>query len=308
MKTPLPAVVICGFLGAGKTTLLNRLLAHGLSGARIGLIVNDFGELNVDRRLVHGGGEHPLRELSNGCVCCSLQLGLAEAVRALALRGDLDLLVIEASGISMSSALLHALESAALADAVRVSRVVAVVDARRYGTLLYALPVIRDQVAHADLILLNHCDEVDAATTGAAKDRLRRENPHASIAATRFGDIDVEQFLTGAASAPRTLEHPAHHEQHWHAYEVVMPDAFDVDQLLTLVGQLPETVERVKGIVGRADGLHVLQKVGPFPPTLEPYGGAPDDGARNTLVVVARQAIEERLQHVFGPRATISAT
>src|SRR6476661_3882435 len=100
---PLPTIGSSGFLGAGKTTLLNRLLAEGVPGRRVGVIVNDFGRLNVDASLVRNG-EHPLVELSNGCVCCSLQLGLSQAVGTLAAPDDLDVLVIEASGISVTGA------------------------------------------------------------------------------------------------------------------------------------------------------------------------------------------------------------
>src|SRR5689334_3516450 len=175
MMNPLPIVVISGFLGAGKTTLLNRLLAEGIPRKRAGVIVNDFGKLNVDAGLVRKG-ELPLVELSSGCVCCNLQLGLFEAVRTLATRGDLDMLVIETSGISVSSALLHLLNSRELTDDIRSRKVIAVIDACRYSRVLYSLPVIRDQVVHADLLVLNHCDEVDATMIDAAKLRLRQDN------------------------------------------------------------------------------------------------------------------------------------
>jgi G3E family GTPase len=294
---PLPAIVISGFLGAGKTTLLNRLLAHGSSTAKVGVIVNDFGKLNVDARLVRNR-EHPLLELSNGCVCCSLQLGLFEAVRTLAARGDLELLVIEASGISLSSALLHALKSAELADAVQLSKVIAVVDARRYTRVLHSLPVIRDQIVHADFILLNHCDEVDAATTEAAKQRLRKENSDAPIVTAEYGGVDVGQLL-GRATWTRRLEHPQRHDERWHAYEVVMPDDLDLNELRTLVDRLPETVERVKGFVGPANELHVLQKVGSFPVTLQRWDGGSANDRRNRLVIVAREPIEAELAQLF---------
>jgi G3E family GTPase len=304
--TRLPTIVISGFLGAGKTTLLNRLLAHGLAGKRAGVIVNDFGKLNVDGRLVQKG-EHPLLELSNGCVCCSLQTGLSTAVRTLVARGDLDLLVIEASGISVSSALLHALASPDLADRVRLSNVVAVIDARRYSQVLHALPVIRDQVACANLLVLNHCDEVDAVAVEAAQDRLRQENPDAPIVVTEHGNITFDHLL-GEATRTNALEPPLRHDAHWHAYEVVLPDDVDPNQLRTLAGKLPEAVERVKGVVARGDELYVLQKVGPFPASLERWPGGPQNGARNSLVVIARKPVAAELGQVFAGCTVVAAT
>jgi G3E family GTPase len=302
----LPAVVISGFLGAGKTTLLNRLLAHGLAGKKAGVIVNDFGKLNVDGRLVRKG-EHPLLELSNGCVCCSLQTGLSTAVRTLAARGDLDLLVIEASGISVSSALLHALTSPELAERIRLSKVVAVVDARRYAQVLHALPVIRDQVARANLIVLNHCDEVDAVTIEASKGRLRQENPDAPIVVAEHGNVSFDTLLANVTSAER-FEHPLQHDGQWHSYEIELPDDFDPNQLLAMADRLPNAVERVKGFVACGTELHVLQKVGPFPASLERWAGESLTEARNTLVVIAREPVAAELGRIFADCRVVAAT
>jgi G3E family GTPase len=296
---PLPAIVISGFLGAGKTTLLNRLLADGLGRRKTGLIVNDFGKLNVDRHLVQSG-KYPVVELSNGCVCCSLQLGLAEAVRRLAAR-ELDMLLIEASGISVSSAILNILGLPELAEAVRVSRMVAVVDARR-DHVLQALPAIRDQIACANLIVLNHCDEVDAATRDAAMERLREANPGAQIIATEHGRVSMEQMLSGTP-ATKTIEHPAGHDQHWHAYQVVVSDDVDLNHLVAVLNRLPTSVERVKGFVPRNGRLHIVQKVGRFPATVERAPAGPAE--MNALVIIARQPIETELKQIF-PRCTIA--
>jgi G3E family GTPase len=305
--TPLPAIVISGFLGAGKTTLLNRLLEHGLGQWKVGVIVNDFGKLNVDRRLIQSG-EHPIREISNGCVCCTLQLGLLEAVRALAMRGGLDAVLIEASGISVSSALLHVLKSPELADSVYLSKVIAVVDARRYR-VLQALPVIRDQVACATLIVLNHCDEVDATTIDAARAHLERKNPDAQIVVTEHGQVNFEKLL-GDARSTTVVAQPKRHDQNWHAYEVALAEDSDADDLLKLLDHLPASVERVKGLVQRHGELHVLQKVAQFPASFEclPAGSADDSAsAANTLIVIARQPIEVELRQMF-PRCAVAMT
>ena len=303
---PLPAIVISGFLGAGKTTLLNRMLADGLSGKRAGVIVNDFGKINVDGRLVSAGA-HPLLELANGCVCCTLQMGLSQAVRTLAARDELGLLLVEASGISVSSALLQTLKAPDLADSLSVSKVIAVIDARRYTQVLHALPVIRDQVAHANLIVLNHCDEVDPATIDASRDRLRQDNPDAPIVVSEHGNVALDELMRETIPT----EPPARrtgHDEHWHAYEVVLPDDADPGHVRALADQLPDAVERVKGFVSRGDEMHVVQKVGPFPATVERRAEGAGNDARNVLVVIARAPVEAELRHIFAGCTVTAST
>ena len=304
----LPAIVISGFLGAGKTTLLNRLLAHGVRGTRIGVIVNDFGKLNIDRHLIDDG-RHPVVELSNGCVCCSLRLGLSEAVAALAARGGIDRLVIEASGISVSSALLDVLKSPLLAGTVRVSNVVAVVDARRYR-LLHALPVIRDQVACADLLVLNHCDQADAAMADWAKERLAADNDRAKIILTDHGEVPPELILNERPPRNELKTTVGRHDQRWHPYEITLRRDVDPDVILALLDRLPASVERVKGLVSRGRGeWQMLQKVAGFPATLEPLPHGPLDKKvkPNTLVIIAGEPIETELKNLFGQAAVLHA-
>jgi G3E family GTPase len=303
-----PTVILSGFLGAGKTTLLNHLLAQGMSGRKVGVVVNDFGKLNIDGRLVERG-ESPVIELSSGCVCCSLQQGLVDAVLTLSQRADLDLIVVEASGISLLSALLRTLDNPELVGRIRLGKVVAVIDARRYLKALHVLPAIQDQVEHANFIVLNHCDEVDTAVVEATRLRLQRENPGAPIALSEYGNMDLRLLFDEASSATR-IEHPAHHHEHWHSYEVKVPAGLDANELLRMVNRLPKSVERVKGFVGMGEGLAVLQKVGQFPATLTPSASMSASDGRNTLVVLARRPVEAGIKKAFlgRPDIEIAAT
>jgi G3E family GTPase len=304
MCQPLPVILLTGFLGAGKTTLLNRLLSNGLAGRRAGVIVNDFGKLNIDARLV-SGGDHPLLELAGGCVCCTLQMGLTEAIEALAARHDLDVLIIEASGISVTGALLHTLQLCQPANLITVGRVIAMIDARRYTQVLHSLPAIRDQVGRADLLILNHADEVDSATIADAQDRLRQENPSARIVVTQHADLPLEPLFT-IAKAGTALEQPLPHGEPWHSYQATLSPGLPIDCVLKSLNALPEDVERVKGFAGD----HLVQKAGSFEATSSRHDApaAGDDDARNKLVIIARRPIESAIRAAFGDGSIVSLT
>ncbi len=301
--TRMPVLVVAGFLGAGKTTFINQLLAQKPAGQRVGVIVNDFGRINIDGKQLRQGAD-PVVELSGGCVCCSLQVGLSQAVRTLAAREDLDRLVIEASGISVLSALVQALSDEDLAGRIRIVQLVVMIDARRYLAALRSLPVIQDQIAHAHLILLNHSDEVANDLLAATVERLKTELPRAVIVVTRQGRLPWER-IWAETPFPQGILEPGHHHEHWLAYEITLPAEIDPSQVLHSLDQLPEVVERVKGVWSGANELLVFQKVGPQPATLERRAGASSAGTPNALVALARQPIDDDLQRIFAGWATV---
>lgn len=175
MASPLPVNILCGYLGAGKTTLLNRLLMQ--AEARVLVMVNDFGDINVDAALVSARSTDTI-QLSNGCICCSMGAGLFEAFeRALALSNRVDRLVIEASGVA---------EPARLATFARAEpdlscrAVVAVVDPGSIAARL-ADPrvggVLHRQIEGADLVYLSRGDDLPEAAMAAAEGLVQGINP-----------------------------------------------------------------------------------------------------------------------------------
>ena len=179
MATPLPVNLLCGYLGAGKTTLLNRLLMQGEE--RVLVMVNDFGDINVDAALVSARSADTI-QLSNGCICCSMGAGLFEAFeRALALANRVDRLVIEASGVA---------EPARLATFARAEpdlscrAVVAVVDPGSIAARL-ADPrvggVLHRQIEGADLVYLSRTDTLPEDEVTAAARLVQDLNPVARV-------------------------------------------------------------------------------------------------------------------------------
>lgn len=303
---PLPTLVVSGFLGAGKTTLINELLAQKPGDERVGVIVNDFGRINVDGCLLQHGADR-LIELSGGCICCSLQTDLARAVRTLADRPDLHRLIIEASGISGLGALLHALADPSIAGKTRVVQAAALVDVRRYLPVLHTLPVIADQVRHARMFLLTHADQVSAPLREATIEHLNRRRPDAPVILTRQGRAAWGQLWAETSSFGERTP-PDHHHEHWLAYEITLPVRLEPSRVLEALNQLPDAVERVKGFWSDANERLLFQKVGPHAATLERGVRPTPAAATNALVVLARAPIDDELQRSFARWAAVRRT
>ncbi|WP_185983433.1 CobW family GTP-binding protein [Aureimonas mangrovi] len=201
-RKPLPATVLTGFLGAGKTTLLRTILATP-EGERIGVLVNDFGEINIDAALIVEGTSESI-SLSNGCVCCTIQTELVTAIRDLvASRPDLDRIVIEASGVSRSLPLADTLLSDELADVVSLDGMFCLVDAASFPELDYATTELAiDQITGADLLILNKVDLVPDDEVERLGGQLAGLMPALRIVTSRYGDVPRE-ILFGPARAER---------------------------------------------------------------------------------------------------------
>lgn len=174
MTRKLPVTVIGGFLGAGKTSLINRLLTCG-ADRRTAVLVNDFGAVGIDERLIESR-DTGVMTLTNGCICCSLQSDLVEQVHEIVRRGGpaFDHLIIEASGVSDPGEILRALGYPRIRGLITVSSVVTVVDATRFG-LMTGEPrqLAERQILAADLVLISKSDI--AAPDQAASTRLACE-------------------------------------------------------------------------------------------------------------------------------------
>jgi G3E family GTPase len=304
---PIPLVVVGGYLGAGKTTILNRLLANA-GGRRIAVLVNDFGEINIDAALVRARSDDVI-QLENGCICCSIGGRLADALVAIAQRPHPpDLLVIEASGVSDPQRIA---QIGLLDPAFRLNGVVVAVDATSVDESLrdpLVGDMVRRQIGGASVVVLTKGDLAAPRDLAAAADTVARLSPRATVLAASHGDVPWDVFADPAPvpAAPRLLDgtgwRPAgdgvHAAIRTFAYRSNRP--FDKPRLRQALKDLPVRLLRAKGLVRLAGqaGLHEVHvvggrlRIGPWPHDggdesalvfLGPFGEAAEAVVRATL-------------------------
>ena len=282
LREPVPVTIISGFLGAGKTSLLNHILNadHGL---RVAVLVNDFGEINIDAELVSGVSGESTINLANGCICCSIRDDLLEAAVQL-IQGDPEppeYIVVETSGVSDPSAVSMTFLAGELQSRTRVDSVLTVVDAEQIDQVKEEHRRLAvDQIALADIVVLNKLDLVDDARREELADLVREIVPSARILEATFGKVpldlvlgvgryDLQRFAgrpgldvhIHADGEAHEHEHPdVHHHQHHTDHTLVFNTwCYTTDKPLSrgavrdAVKTLPATIYRAKGFVHLAD-------------------------------------------------------
>ena len=202
-----PVTVLTGYLGAGKTTLLNRILSEP-HGKRYAVIVNEFGEVGIDNDLIVSGDEEVF-EMNNGCICCTVRGDLIRIIDGLMLRRNkFDAIVVETTGLADPAPVAQTFfVDADIARQARLDSIVTVVDARHFLLRLEDSHEAEEQVAFADVILLNKTDLVDADELVAVEGRIRSINRHATLHYTNHCDVDLARVLDrGAFDLDRILE------------------------------------------------------------------------------------------------------
>ena len=251
---PASITLLSGFLGAGKTTLLNRILEVE-HGRRVAVLVNDFGDVSIDAQLIVGVEQDTIA-LANGCICCSVREDLTRSVQTLLRRSDPpEHLVVEMSGVSEPRNVLMSFRLMEQRWPLSIDAVVAVVDAENFpppGAPTYLLA--REQIAVADVILLNKVDLVSGAELDALRRRLTAYVPHARLVQARFGDVPLELLLGVGTRRTQPLLEPetaqpdaADHAFSTFTYRSVAPLA--LEKLRDVCTELPAAVFRAKGIV-----------------------------------------------------------
>jgi len=273
----IPTTVITGFLGAGKTTLVRHLLAHAPKGKRIALIINEFGDLGVDKDILAGCGDETCREedmieLSNGCICCTVADEFIPTMQALLARPEkFDHIVIETSGLALPQPLIRAFNWPEIKAQVTIDGIVTVADAsalaegrfasdeaavdaqRRQDEMLdHETPLgelFEDQLSVADLVVINKADLVDAATLADVERNIRAElRPGVGILHARNGHVDIAALLgMGMGSEDDIANRPSHHElehggeTHEHddfdSFSLRIPSVHGKDELLAVIEQ-----------------------------------------------------------------------
>ena len=192
-EEPIPVTIISGFLGAGKTSLLNHILNadHGL---RVAVLVNDFGEINIDAELISGVSGESTINLSNGCICCSIRNDLLEAAVQLIQRPDPpEYIVVETSGVSDPMAVSLTFMARELRSRARVDSMLTVVDSEQIDRVDGKHRELAfDQIAMADIVVLNKIDLVNEEKREELADFVKNLVPQARILETTHGKVPLE--------------------------------------------------------------------------------------------------------------------
>lgn len=256
-----PTTVLTGFLGAGKTTLLNRILAEP-DGVRFGVLVNDFGAINVDAALVVTQNADRI-SLANGCICCTIRDDLVAAARQLvASEPKPQRIIVEASGISRPLAIVDALLADDLGGALALDAVLCLVDADSFGGLDYqATELAIDQAAGADLLILNKCDLASEAAVADVEATLRGSMPNVRVLRTSFANVP-RSVLFGPEGSGEPLhwlraqtrsgsghEHSHDHDEEFESWSWQTDSLLDLTRFKAAVRDLPTSLLRAKGIL-----------------------------------------------------------
>lgn len=221
----IPVTVLTGYLGSGKTTLLNRILTEN-HGKRYAVIVNEFGEIGIDNDLIVESDEE-IYEMNNGCICCTVRGDLIRVVEGLMRRpGRFDAIVVETTGLADP---VPVAQTFFMDDDVRaktaLDAVVALVDAKHLPLRLKDSREAEDQIAFADVVLINKTDLVNAEELAAVEATVRAINPHAIIHRTQRASISLDKVLDrGAFDLKRALENDPHFLDHDDPDHVCGPD------------------------------------------------------------------------------------
>lgn len=205
--TKIPVTVLTGYLGAGKTTLLNRILSEN-HGKKYAVIVNEFGEIGIDNDLIIGADEEVF-EMNNGCVCCTVRGDLVRIIDGLMKRkGKFDAIILETTGLADPAPVAQTFfVDEEVREKTMLDAVVTVADAKWLSDRLKDAPEAKNQIAFADVIVLNKTDLVSKAELAEVEARIRAINPYATLHRTERAQVKLSDVLErGAFDLDRILE------------------------------------------------------------------------------------------------------
>ena len=191
----IPVTVLTGYLGAGKTTLLNRILSEP-HGKRYAVIVNEFGEIGIDNELVVGADEEVF-EMNNGCICCTVRGDLIRIIEGLMKRkGKFDAIIVETTGLADPAPVAQTFfVDEDVQKVARLDAVVTVADAKWLSARLRDAPEAKNQIAFADVIILNKTDLVSPAELREVEARIRAINPYARLHRAQKCNVEIAEVL-----------------------------------------------------------------------------------------------------------------
>ncbi len=300
-----PVTVLTGFLGAGKTTLLNRILTER-HGKKYAVVVNEFGEEGIDNDLVVDADEEVF-EMNNGCICCTVRGDLIRILSGLMKRADqLDAIIVETTGLADPAPVAQTFfVDEDVADRTKLDAIVTVADAVHLASQLGEHHEAEEQIAFADVVLLNKTDLIESKNLDSVETRIKKINPYAKIIRTARCDAPLDEVVgLNAFSLDRVLEvepdfldsdHDHEHDDDITSVSFVSETPLDFEKFQTWFGKVLQTrgqdILRSKGILD-FDGLderYVFQGVHMLMDG-SPMGEWPKDKPKSSRVVfIARR-------------------
>ncbi|MGJ5631232.1 CobW family GTP-binding protein [Nostoc sp. CALU 1950] len=287
-KKGMPVTIITGFLGSGKTTLLNQILKNK-QDLKVAVLVNEFGDINIDSQLLISV-DQDMVELTNGCICCTINDNLVDAVYRVLEREDrIDYLVIETTGVADPLPIILTFLGTELRDLTNLDSILTVVDAEAFNQEHFHSEAALKQITYGDIILLNKTDLVTPEKIQDVENFIHDMKNGAKILHTKHGEVALPLILDvgltpineyTANDYQDTHEHEHHHHEHHHhghhshhlendgfisiSFQTDRP--FDVHKFENfLTEKMPQNVFRAKGILWFSDSdlRHIFQLSGP---------------------------------------------
>ena len=326
-KRGMPVTIITGFLGSGKTTLLNHILQNQ-QDLKVAVLVNEFGDINIDSQLLVSVDEN-MMELSNGCICCTINDGLVDAVYSILEKGDrIDYMIVETTGVADPLPIALTFLGTELQHLTRLDSILTVVDSEAFTSSHFESDAAYAQIMYGDIIILNKTDLVNDEKLQELEAYINKTKTKARILRSQMGivplplilDVEIDQSAIAATSKAKHDHHHDHapeehihdancqhdHHDHNHHSDHLENDgfisisfqsdrAFDLDKFQNFLDKkLPIDVFRAKGILRFAniDNRYVFQLSG------KRYELKTDDRGKsvnNQLVIIGRNLDREEL-------------
>ncbi|WP_078553144.1 CobW family GTP-binding protein [Bacillus alkalicellulosilyticus] len=267
----IPVYLFTGFLGSGKTTVLLKVLEEmKKQGKKPAVILNELGEVNVEKSLF---GSQPVMELLNGCICCTIQDDLrTELSQFLSTQKEVDVIIIEGTGIANPKEVVESLTHPDLFDLVELYSIISLVDASKYleyqslfSSSKEIRTILKQQISHSSLLLLNKIDLIDEKT----KIKVRKKVQDVIVDGTEtiettYGEVPIETILKKRMESlvvSANASHHHHHHEHHHFRAVKIDDIPELDRIHfeKWLKSLPEHVIRAKGLVQFTESPRVFQ-------------------------------------------------
>ena len=313
--THIPVTVLTGYLGAGKTTLLNRILTEQ-HGKRYAVIVNEFGKIGIDNDLVVNADEEVF-EMNNGCICCTVRGDLIRILGGLMKRKDkFDAILIETTGLADPGPVAQTFfVDEDVKARTKLDAIVTVADAKNLLARLDDSHEAEEQIAFADVILLNKTDLVTANELDEVEKRIRGINPYAKLHRTERSKVDLDQVLDRRAFEldrilalePDFLEHGHHHHQNDDVTSISLTSEkpLDADRFFKWLQGVTQSqgpdILRLKGIMDMkgADKRFVVQGVHMLLEGDHQRAWTADEKRQSRLVFIGRKLDRSALEDGF---------